>query len=107
MTKIILWGALSAAISLAAATPVLADLKEDYMAACMTASDSNTELCTCKTEQAVKLADEEMLGYLVAYMKNPTAFNEAISKGEIPQTVVEKWPYYVRDSNKVCAPPAT
>ncbi|HHY49513.1 MAG TPA: hypothetical protein GYA10_07180 [Alphaproteobacteria bacterium] len=89
-----------------AAAPALADVRQDYMAACLRASGDNTELCTCKTEQAVKLADEEMLGYIIAYMRDPRAFNEAISKGRVPEDVVRKWPYYVRDSNKACATPA-
>ena len=101
---------LSAAVLLPAlvlATPAFADLKEDYMAACMAASDDNTELCTCKTEQAATLADEEMLGYLVAYLKDPAAFNASVGKGEVPQTVVDKWPFYVMKSNKACATPAS
>jgi hypothetical protein len=101
---------LSAAVLLPAlvlTTPAFADLKEDYMTACMAASGDNTELFTCKTEQAATLADEEMLGYLVAYLKDPLAFNASIEKGEVPQTVVDKWPYYVMKSNKACAAPTT
>jgi hypothetical protein len=101
---------LSAALILpliAAASPAFADLKDDYMAACMEASGANTELCTCKTEQAAAIADDELLGYLVAYLKDPLAFNEAIGKGEVPKAVVDKWPYYVMKSNKACATPAS
>lgn len=94
-----------AIVGAAFATPSLAALTDDYMAACLTASSNNSELCTCKTEQARKLLDDEALGYLVSYMKDPAKFNEMVSKGEVPDAVVEKWPYYVRDSNKVCLPP--
>jgi hypothetical protein len=91
--------------AIVATSPALAAAKEDYMAACMKASSDDTELCTCKTEQAVKLVDEEMLGYLVTALADPAKFSEMIDKGEVPQKVVTKWPFYVRDSNKVCLAP--
>ena len=47
------------------ATPSFADLKADYLAACLGASNENTELCTCKADEAVKYADDEMLGYII------------------------------------------
>jgi hypothetical protein len=77
---------------------------EDYMKACMGASSDNTELCTCKTEQAVKLADEEMLGYLVMSLTTPAEFTEKVNKGEVPEAVTKKWGRYVLESNKVCRP---
>ena len=96
-----------AVAGLAVASPVLADVKEDYMAACMAASGDNTELCTCKTEQASKLVDEEMMGYIIIALSDPQKFTTMINDGEVPEEVVAKWPFYVRDSNKVCITPAT
>jgi len=92
---------------LALSAPAQADVKEDYMAACLKASGNNTELCTCKTAEAVKLVDDEMLGYIVTALDDPAKFQSMIKASEVPQDVVDKWPYYVRDSNKVCAPPAS
>jgi hypothetical protein len=92
---------------LAFASPARADVKEDYMAACMAASGDNTELCTCKTAEAAKLVDEEMMGFIVIALAEPARFQTMIQAGEVPEQVVEKWPYYVRDSNKVCAAPTT
>jgi hypothetical protein len=80
---------------------------EDYMKACMGASGDNAELCTCKTEQAVKLADEEMLGYLVISLTTPQKFTEMVNKGEVPEAVTKKWGRYVLESNKVCRPAAS
>jgi hypothetical protein len=103
--RIVLAGALAA--SLVSVTPSLADGKSDYMAACMGASNNNTELCTCKTDEAVKIADEEMLGFIVIALKDNAKFREMVQKGEVPDAVVKKWPTYVRESNKVCIPPAS
>lgn len=89
------------------ATPALADLEADYMAACLAASDDNTELCTCKTEQAVKLVDEETLGYIVIRLQDPARFSTMVKDGQVPEKVVAQWPFYVRDSNKVCQAPQT
>jgi hypothetical protein len=77
---------------------------DDYMKACMGASGDNTELCTCKTAQAVKLADDKMLGFLVISLTTPQKFTEMVSKGEVPETVTKKWGRYVLESNKVCRP---
>ena len=88
------------------ATPSLADLKGDYLAACLGASNENTELCTCKADEAVKYADDEMLGFIIIAMKDNQKFRDMVQKGEVPDTVVKKWPTYVRESNKVCLPPA-
>jgi hypothetical protein len=87
------------------ATPSFADLKADYLAACLGASNENTELCTCKADEAVKYADDEMLGFIVIAMKDNEKFREMVQKGEVPDAVVKKWPTYVRESNKVCLPP--
>ncbi|HEY9012442.1 MAG TPA: hypothetical protein VIN06_15645 [Devosia sp.] len=97
------------AIALAAtavATPSYADLKADYLAACLAASNQNTELCTCKAEEAVKHADDEMLGFIIIAMKDNAKFRDMVKKGEVPDAVVKKWPIYVRESNAVCVPPA-
>jgi hypothetical protein len=87
------------------ATPSFADLKADYLAACLGASNENTELCTCKADEAVKYADDEMLGFIVIAMKDNEKFRQMVQKGEVPDAVVKKWPTYVRESNKVCLPP--
>ncbi len=86
------------------ALPAFAATGEDYMAACMGASGDNTELCTCKTEQAVKLASDEMLDYLVLALAKPAEFTEKVNKGEVPEAVTSQWGYYVMQSNKVCRP---
>jgi len=87
-----------------AATPSFADTKADYLAACLGASNDNTELCTCKAEEAVKYADDEMLGFIVIAMKDNAKFREMVQKGEVPDAVIQKWPTYVRESNAVCVP---
>lgn len=97
---------LGALVLAALPSPAFADVKEDYMAACMEASGDNTELCTCKTEQASMLVDEETMGYIVIALKEPAKFSEMITKGEVPKAVVDAWPYYVMKSNKACVPPA-
>lgn len=96
--------AVAAALGLAAlvAPPALADVKEDYMAACLKASANNEELCTCKTAEAEKLVDEEMMGFIVIALGEPQRFTSMVNAGEVPEAVLKKWPYYVRDSNKVC-----
>jgi hypothetical protein len=96
-----------AVASLVVAAPARADIKDDYMAACMEASGDNTELCTCKTEQALKLVDEEMMGYIIIALADPEKFTTMVNAGEVPEDVVQKWPFYVRDSNKVCLAPAS
>jgi hypothetical protein len=87
------------------ASPASAGLKDDYMAACMRASGDNTELCTCKTTEALKVADEQMLGYIILNMTDSRKFTAMVANGEVPQEVVAKWPFYVRDTNKVCLNP--
>ena len=94
--------ALALVAGIAAASPAAAGVKEDYMAACMGASGDNSELCTCKTEQALKLADEEMLGYVIIAMSEPAKFTEMIGKGEVPEKVVDAWGPYVMKSNLAC-----
>ena len=102
--KLLFLGALVALI--AAPAPAFADARDDYMAACMKASGDNTELCTCKTTEALKVADAEMLPFLILNLSDPVKFNEMVNKGEVPKTVVAKWPFYVRDTNKICLPPS-
>ena len=105
MNKLTMLPVLAFAAS-AFATPSFADLKADYLAACLGASNENTELCTCKADEAVKYADDEMLGFIVIAMKDNQKFRDMVKKGEVPDAVVKKWPTYVRESNKVCLPPA-
>lgn len=88
------------------ASPATAGLEEDYMSACMKASGDNTELCTCKTTEAFKVADEQMLGYIILNMTDSRKFTAMVANGEVPQEVVSKWPFYVRDTNKVCLQPS-
>jgi hypothetical protein len=99
---------LAAAVALAglSATPSFADVKADYLAACLGASGDNTELCACKVTEAVKIADDEMLGYIVIALKDNPKFREMVKAGEVPDAVVRKWPTYVRESNAICIPPA-
>ena len=104
MNKLTILPVLALAAS-ALATPSFADLKADYLAACLGASNENTELCTCKADEAVKYADDEMLGFIVIAMKDNQKFRDMVQKGEVPDAVVKKWPTYVRESNKVCLPP--
>ena len=104
MNKLTILPVLALAAS-AFATPSFADLKADYLAACLGASNENTELCTCKADEAVKYADDEMLGFIVIAMKDNEKFRQMVQKGEVPDAVVKKWPTYVRESNKVCLPP--
>lgn len=87
-------------------TPAFADVKADYLAACLGATNDNTELCTCKVTEAAKVADDEMMGYIVIAMKDNAKFREMVQKGEVPDAVVKTWPKYVRESNAVCVPPA-
>ena len=54
----------------------------------------------------MKYADDEMLGFIIIAMKDNQKFRDMVQKGEVPDTVVKKWPTYVRESNKVCLPPA-
>ena len=95
-----------AIVAAASSTPTFADPKADYLAACLEASNQNTELCTCKAEEAVKHADDEMLGFIIIAMKDNAKFRDMVNKGEVPEAVVKKWPIYVRESNAVCVPPA-
>lgn len=98
--------ALVGTLAAAYATPGFAAAKDDYLAACLKASNNNAELCACKSEEAAKIADDEMLGYLVIALTDNTRFREMVNKGEVPDAVIAKWPTYVRQSNAVCIPPA-
>lgn len=93
-----------AAIAIGGAGPAQAALKDDYMSACMTQTSNNTELCTCKAEQAVRLADEEMLGYIVTAMQDGEKFRTQIEAGQVPERVIDAWGPYVMKSNLVCRP---
>lgn len=98
--------ALAGILAAASATPSLADAKDDYLAACLTASNNNAELCACKSEEAARIADDEMLGFLVIALTDNTRFREMVNAGEVPDAVIAKWPTYVRQSNAICLPPA-
>lgn len=98
--------ALAGLLAAGSATPSLADAKEDYLAACLAASNNNAELCACKSEEAAKIADDEMLGFLVIALSDNTRFREMVNAGEVPDSVIAKWPTYVRQSNAICLPPA-
>ena len=83
--------------------PAAAATEEEFLAACLAAAGAdNTELCTCKAEQAAALVDEEMLGFIIMRMSDPQGFSTKVKDGEVPAEVVAKWPFYVRDSNAVC-----
>lgn len=88
-------------------TPAAAATPEEFLAACLAvAGEEGTELCNCKAEQAEKLVDAEMLDYIIMRLQDPQGFSEKVKAGDVPEDVVAKWPYYVRDSNAVClAPP--
>lgn len=103
MKKTILIAALALGTAAPFATPAHADLAEDFMAACVEAyGETSTEFCTCKTEEAGKLVDDEMLGYIIAFMKSPSQFRDDIAAGKVPRHVQDAWPHYVMDSNRVC-----
>ncbi len=95
-----------AVLMLVGAVPVVpaqAATEEDFLAACLeVAGEDNTELCTCKAEQAASLVDAEMMDFIIARMKDPQAFSEMVKAGDVPDAVAAKWPFYVRDSNAVC-----
>lgn len=94
------------ALAALASPPVQAATEADYLAACLTvAGEEGTELCNCKAEQAGKLVDEVMMDYLIARLQDPQAFSESVKAGDVPQDVMDKWPYYVRDSNLICLTP--
>ncbi|RYG86112.1 MAG: hypothetical protein EON59_10730 [Alphaproteobacteria bacterium] len=82
-----------------------AEQKAEFYKTCMGIAQ-NEPLCTCKADEAVKVADDEMLGFIITAMKDNAKFREMVQKGEVPEAVVKKWPVYVRESNKVCLPPA-
>ena len=103
------WSAAAPAALLALAmmaSPAEAATQEDYLATCLAvAGETGTELCNCKAEQAGLLVDEVMMDYLIARLQDPQAFSESVKAGDVPQEVVDKWPYYVRDSNAICLAP--
>lgn len=87
---------------LAFAVPARAELSDDYMQACMRATQNNETLCTCKTEQATSLGDEEMLKFLVAQLRSPIQFNAAVAEGAVPEEIMKRWPFHVRDTGRIC-----
>jgi hypothetical protein len=104
--RIVLLGALAVAAGLCATAPSRADVGDDFMTACMTAygEDSN-EFCTCKTEQARLLADEEMMRHFIAFYQDPNKFREDVAAGKVPEPIQDAWPRFVMQSNKICLTP--
>jgi hypothetical protein len=86
------------------ASPALADQRADLLAACLAASGDNTEFCTCKADETVKIVDAAMIDFIILNMKDPAKFREEIAAGKVPQDVQDKWPHYVMDTNKICLP---
>ena len=105
MTKYLLPALVALPLAFAGfASPVLADQKADLLAACLAASGDNTEFCTCKAEETVKIVDAAMIDYIIQNMTDPTKFREDIAAGKVPQEIQDKWPHYVMDTNKICLP---
>src|SRR5688500_4552049 len=104
--RIVLLGALAVAAGLCATAPSRADGGDDFMTACMNAygEDSN-EFCTCKTEQARLLADEEMMRHFIAFYQDPNKFREDVAAGKVPEPIQDAWPRFVMQSNKICLTP--
>ena len=87
-----------------ATTPARADVKEDYVAACLAAyGEDQTDFCTCKAGEALKL-EGDIVNYIIAFYQDPNKFREDIQAGTIPEEVQEAWPYFVMSSNKICRP---
>jgi hypothetical protein len=102
--KTILIAALALGATTAVATPAFADVKEDYVAACLGAyGEESTEFCTCKADEALKL-DAEMVGFIIAFYQDPAKFREDLLAGGVPEKVQKDWPYFVMSSNKLCRP---
>jgi hypothetical protein len=82
------------------------DINADFLTACLGAygEDSN-EFCTCKTEQAKLLENEEMMRYFIAFYQDPNKFREDVTAGNVPQDIRDGWPRFVMESNKVCLQP--
>lgn len=96
----LLFGALAATLP---ALPASAATEEEFLNACLAAvGEDSTELCTCKAEQAAKLTDAEMMDYIIMRLNDPQKFSEMVKAGEVPDEVVARWPFYVRDSNAIC-----
>lgn len=95
-------------VGLASAAPALAATEADFLSACLEiAGEDNAELCTCKAEQAALLVDGEMMDFIIIRMSDPQKFSDMVKAGEVPEAVVSRWPFYVRDSNAVCLAPDT
>lgn len=104
MKKTILLATLALGATTALATPSAAAIKDDYLAACLSAyGDESTEFCTCKAGEAEK-QDEEMVKFFIAFYSDPAKFREDILAGNIPEEIQKDWPYFVMSSNKLCRP---
>jgi hypothetical protein len=102
--KIILLATLALGATAAIAVPALADVKEEYLAACLSAyGEESTEFCTCKADEATKV-DEEMARFFIAFYQDPGKFREDLLAGNVPEEVQKDWPYFVMSSNKLCRP---
>ena len=104
MKQTILIATLALGATAALATPAFADVKEDYVAACLGAyGEESTDFCTCKADEALKL-DGEMVQFFIAFYSDPGKFREDLQAGKVPEKVQKDWPYFVMSSNKLCRP---
>ena len=78
----------------AIAGPPTAGQKQEFYQVCLAISSDNA-LCTCKSDAAMKLIDERMMGYVIAGMKG---------SGSAPDDVQREWNDYVARSNQICKP---
>jgi hypothetical protein len=102
--KSILLATLALGATTVLAVPALADVKEDYLAACLSAyGEDSTDFCTCKADEAVKL-DETLARSFIAFYQDPGKFREDLLAGNVPEDVQKDWPYFVMSSNKLCRP---
>jgi hypothetical protein len=102
--KTILLATIALGATTALAVPAFADVKEEYLAACLSAyGEESTEFCTCKAGEAVKL-DEVLARSFIAFYEDPAKFREDLLAGNVPEQVQKDWPYFVMSSNKLCRP---
>jgi hypothetical protein len=104
LAALCLVGTLSAAGH--AAAQAATDVNEEFLAACMSAyGTDSSEFCTCKTEQAKLLENQELMRHFIAFYQDPNKFREELAAGNVPQDIQDAWPRFVMDSNKVCLQP--
>ncbi len=68
--------------------------QEKFQAECLRNSGGNTTLCTCKSEQVMKLADEAFMEVILATMQGKP----------LPEAQSRPYGVYISRSNAVCAP---